>query len=63
MAGPADLPTLLVDLKMLTVTGGRERTEAEFRALTDAAGLELVAIGRALEPFGYRVIECQRSRL
>ena len=29
-----ELPTLLVDLVMLTVNGGRERTERDFRALS-----------------------------
>jgi len=32
-------PGKLIDLEMLLISGGRERTEAEFRALTHAAGL------------------------
>ena len=32
---------LMSDLNMLVCTGGRERTEAEFAALLDAAGLRL----------------------
>ncbi len=32
------------DVNMLVVTGGRQRSEAEFRALYDAAGFELVRI-------------------
>jgi hypothetical protein len=55
--GAEDLPTLLVDLVMLTVNGGRERTERDFRALAEAAALELTAISDAIAPFGYRVIE------
>lgn len=52
-----ELPTLLVDLVMLTVNGGRERTERDFRALLDAAGLELVGVSDAITPFAYRIIE------
>jgi len=55
--GVEDLPTLLVDLVMLTVNGGRERTERDFRALAAAAGLELTAVSDAIAPFDYRVIE------
>jgi hypothetical protein len=33
-----------VDLEMLVITGGRQRTEAEFRALLDRAGFRLVRI-------------------
>jgi hypothetical protein len=33
-----------MDLNMLVMTGGRERTEAEYRALLDAAGLRLTRI-------------------
>jgi hypothetical protein len=34
----------LGDLNMLVMTGGRERTEAEFRALYDRAGFELTRV-------------------
>ncbi len=33
-----------VDLNMLVMTGGRERTEAEYRRLLEAAGLKLTAV-------------------
>lgn len=33
-----------VDVGMLVVTGGRQRTEAEFRALIDRAGFPLTRI-------------------
>jgi hypothetical protein len=33
-----------VDLNMLVMTGGRERTKAEYRALLDSAGLRLTRI-------------------
>jgi hypothetical protein len=58
-AGPEDLPTLLVDLVMLSVNGGRERTEREFRALAETAGLELTRVSDAIAPFGYRVLEAR----
>ena len=35
----------IIDLEMLLLPGGRERTEAEFRALFAAAGLEMTRIG------------------
>ncbi len=31
----------LLDLEMMVITGGRERTEAEFRALFESSGFEL----------------------
>ncbi len=34
----------IIDLEMLLLPGGRERTEAEFRALFAAAGLEMTRI-------------------
>jgi len=34
----------LLDLEMLALPGGRERTEAEFRRLFAAAGFELVSV-------------------
>lgn len=43
--GPS--PGKLLDINMLVMTGGRERTEREFRALFDAAGFELVRVVRA----------------
>jgi len=57
LAGPADAQSLLVDVLMLVVTGGRERTEREFHALLEAAGLELSRLSEPLAPFDYRVIE------
>jgi hypothetical protein len=46
---------LMSDLNMLVCTGGRERTEAEFAALLDAAGLRLAGVARA-EPSSYSVL-------
>jgi hypothetical protein len=49
------IPTLLSDINMLVITGGRERTDAEYAALLDAAGLRLGSINPAAFP--YCVIE------
>jgi hypothetical protein len=57
LVSDADTQTLLVDVLMMVVTGGRERTEAEFRGLLDAAGFELTRVTKAIPPFDYRVIE------
>ena len=40
-----------IDLNMLVITGGRERTESEFRALYEAAGFKLVRIVPTESPF------------
>jgi ubiquinone/menaquinone biosynthesis C-methylase UbiE len=40
-----------IDLNMLVMTGGRERTEAEFRQLYEAAGFRLVRIVPTESPF------------
>ncbi len=42
--GNAPSPGKFLDVNMLVMTGGRERTEAEFRALYKAAGFELTRI-------------------
>jgi O-methyltransferase domain/Dimerisation domain len=47
-------PTLLAlesDVQMLVVTGGKERTDAEYRALLGAAGFELTKLIPVLTPF------------
>ncbi|MGI5169208.1 methyltransferase [Spirillospora sp. CA-253888] len=49
--------TAMSDLNMLVATGGRERTEAEFRALLAAAGFATVSVSDPLPPSGYRVLE------
>ncbi len=47
--------TVLSDINMLVNTGGRERSEEEFRALHSAAGFELTAVMGV--GAGYRVLE------
>src|SRR5262249_45888304 len=58
--GPSlsNYPLVMTDLQMFVMTGGRERTEAEFRALLERAGFELKRIipTQALES----IIECVR---
>ena len=43
-------PAKMFDLEMMVQTGGRERTEAEYRTLLDAAGLRLEANHRTTGP-------------
>ena len=49
------IPALLSDINMLMITGGRERTDAEYAQLLNAAGLKLGGIAPAAFP--YCVIE------
>jgi O-methyltransferase/methyltransferase family protein len=58
---PASAPSFdrLLDLNMLVISGGRERSEAEYRALFDAAGLELTKIVPTVSPLS--VIEAVRK--
>ena len=49
----------LSDLHMLVATGGKERTEAEYRTLLAAAGFELTRIIPVLTP--YNMIEAVRT--
>lgn len=48
--GPEGMPARMMDLEMLLGTGGRERTEAEFSQLCDAAGLRLVRVIETRSP-------------
>jgi hypothetical protein len=49
---PGNAPDLgkLIDLEMLMMPGGRERTEAEFRALFSMSGFELTRIVPTTSP-------------
>jgi L-alanine-DL-glutamate epimerase-like enolase superfamily enzyme len=51
----------LLDLNMLVMTGGRERTEREFRRLFDAAGLVVTRITPTLAPQWTIEGSCKRS--
>lgn len=55
------VPALLSDLNMLVVTGGRERTTAEYGRLLAEAGLSLAKVQPVAPPYG--VIEARQSRL
>jgi O-methyltransferase domain len=46
------VPTLLSDVNMLVLTGGQERTNAEYGALLGAAGLSLAAVRPVAFPYG-----------
>jgi hypothetical protein len=48
-----------LDLNMMVMTGGRERTEAEFKSLLAASGFELTRVIRT--PFPVCVIEAVRA--
>lgn len=48
--------TLMSDLNMLVCTGGKERTEAEFSALLEKAGLRLTDVTAVPPPTGYSIL-------
>ena len=50
--GNDPVPTLLSDINMLVLTGGRERTNAEYGALLQAAGLKLGTVKPVTFPYG-----------
>jgi O-methyltransferase domain/Dimerisation domain len=45
------IPALLSDINMLVITGGRERTDAEYAELLNAAGLRLGGVTPAAFPY------------
>jgi hypothetical protein len=47
---PADYPLVMTDLQMMVMMGGRERTEAEHRALFHSAGLTCRTVIRTQSP-------------
>ena len=55
----ADLRKVMADMHMMVMLGGRERTEAEFRALLDEAGLELTRT--APLPTGTSLIDVRKK--
>jgi hypothetical protein len=46
------VPTLLSDINMLVITGGQERTNAEYGAVLEAAGLQIGAVRPVAFPYG-----------
>lgn len=60
VVSPANVPDFakIIDLEMLVVAGGKERTEAEYRALLARAGLELLQILPTQSPI--QIIEAAR---
>jgi hypothetical protein len=50
--GGDSVPTLLSDVNMLVLTGGRERTNGEYRTLLEAAGLKLQTVRAVAFPYG-----------
>jgi hypothetical protein len=50
--GSDPVPTLLSDINMLVITGGQERTNAEYGRLLEAAGLRLGKIEPVTFPYG-----------
>ncbi len=55
----ADPAAIRMDLHMLTLLGGRERTVADFEGLLDAAGLHLTAVISADPASGVHVLEAR----
>jgi hypothetical protein len=51
------LGTIMSDINMLLVTGGKERTEAEFAEVLRSAGLQLTSVAPTPPPSVYSVIE------
>jgi hypothetical protein len=56
---PAAYAAAMMDLQMLVMTGGRERTSAEHEALLRSAGFDLIRISRGDGPDG--IIEGRRT--
>jgi hypothetical protein len=50
--GSDPLPTLLSDINMLVLSGGKERTNAEYCELLEAAGLKLESVQAVAFPYG-----------
>ena len=57
--GNAPDPNKFLDLGIMALTGGRERSEADFRRLFRLAGLELVAVHGLPAPATLSVVEAR----
>jgi orsellinic acid C2-O-methyltransferase len=55
------LGVIMSDLNMLVCTGGRERTETEFSALLDRAGLKMTSVKPIPGPFTTSLIEAEAA--
>jgi hypothetical protein len=51
------VPTLLSDVNMLVITGGKERTNAEYASLFAGAGLSIGAVQPTAFPYGTAAAE------
>jgi hypothetical protein len=49
---PAEHPGYLMDLNMMVMTGGRERTAAEFQALLESTGFQVESVTPTPTPIG-----------
>jgi predicted O-methyltransferase YrrM len=58
--GDGPHPGKFMDLNMLSMTGGRERTEKEFAALFDRAGLELRGVTHTHSPL-FSIVEAEKK--
>jgi ubiquinone/menaquinone biosynthesis C-methylase UbiE len=54
--------TKFFDLNMMVLSGGRERTEAEYQALVEAAGFAVEKIIPTESVMGLSIIECVRAK-
>ena len=50
MAPSSDPARAMMDVLMIVLTGGRERSEADFRSLLGAAGLSLTTVTPTMGP-------------
>jgi len=51
LPGQTMVPAKLIDLQLMVVASGQERNEAQYRALFEAAGLDLVKIWPTHSPY------------
>ena len=57
--GNAPSPSKVMDVQMLIATGGKERTEAEYRKLLESSGFDLTRIIPTRSPFS--IVEAVKS--
>jgi len=61
-AGPALVEPFLLDLQMLLLTGGRERTSTEYRSLLERAGFTLEAVSATESTRGASLLTARPAR-